>query len=56
MPTKPSGRFEFMSEVYAPTKAFFDKTWKPAGHRERRKLNSGARSPAVLHSLDNLPH
>lgn len=27
VPTKPGGGFEVMFRVYAPTKAFFDKTW-----------------------------
>jgi hypothetical protein len=28
VPTKPGGGFEVMFRAYAPTKAFFDKTWK----------------------------
>jgi len=28
VPTKPGGEFEVMFRAYAPTKAFFDKTWR----------------------------
>ena len=28
MPTDPARKFELMFRLYAPTKAFFDKTWK----------------------------
>jgi hypothetical protein len=28
VPTKPGGQFEVMFRAYAPTKAFFDKTWR----------------------------
>ena len=28
MPTDPKREFELMFRLYAPTKVFFDKTWK----------------------------
>jgi hypothetical protein len=28
VPTKPGGGFEVMFRAYAPTKAFFEKTWR----------------------------
>jgi len=28
VPTKPGGEFEVMFRAYAPTKAFFDKSWR----------------------------
>jgi hypothetical protein len=30
VPTKPGGTFEVMFRAYAPTKVFFDKTWRLA--------------------------
>jgi hypothetical protein len=43
VPTKPGGAFEVMFRVYAPTKAFFDKTWKLADIEQISSQTMGVR-------------
>ena len=43
VPTKPGGEFEVMFRAYAPTKAFFDKTWRLADIVQQEETTGSGR-------------